>query len=487
MVEVIHAALECSPFVKIGGVADAVAGLADALVRSGHSVTVALPRRQAPFPTGAEFDVAALDVEGFEQGDPYGHEVDLTGEQARRFGPLAMAIVDLCLARGRAGAPVDVLHLHDWPVALVAYLARTVERDVPMPRTLLTIHNAEFQGIFPRHAATHFGLAGADAAALCHDGRLNALAAGIAAADVITTVSPTYAREMVSAELGFGLYPTFRRHRRTVYGILNGIDTQRWNPATDAALIARYDADDLSGRVRCKAALIDELGLTGDVSRPLVASVARAFHEKGTDLLVDAIPSLVDRGLRIVIAGAGDPHYEQKIAQAAANAPGRVVYLGHAAEARVSQLLSAADLVVVPSRRESCGLVQMYAQRYGAVPVAHRTGGLNDTIDDPATGFLFDAPNTEALLRAMDRAVAAMSRDWIARQRRCMRLDRSWDHAAALYGEIYNVLALYKSPSGPEIHGHEPIRWRGRPSGESTHRSLVQSIVATWMRGGANR
>ena len=257
----------------------------------------------------------------------------------------------------------------------------------------------------------------------------------------MTTVSPTYAREIASETGGAGLDGVLRARKAPVGGILNGVDYAVWNPATDATLAARYDAEDIAPRVRCKGALQNELGLAIEPSAPLVVSIGRIVHQKGTDLVAAALPALLRAtDAQIVIAGDGDPELVAKIEAAVGKSDGRAVFSRNAPEAIVHRMLSAADIVLVPSRFEPCGLVQLYAQRYGALPVARATGGLVDTIVDcdakleTGTGFLFEEETAHALVAATERALAArVLPQWSALVRRVMRLDRGWDGPARRY------------------------------------------------------
>jgi starch synthase len=261
-------------------------------------------------------------------------------------------------------------------------------------------------------------------------------------------VSTTYAREIQTPERGERLDGVLRARSDRLCGIVNGIDYAVWNPTTDPALVARYDADDTSSKGRCKSALLSELGLEIAPERPLVVSLGRVVTQKGSDLVAAALPKILRSDVAVAIAGAGDAALMEKLGTAAAKAPGRAVFLGLVSESMAHKLFAAADLVLVPSRYEPCGLVQLYAQRYGALPVAFRTGGLVDTVVDvdsaleTGTGFLFDEPTPIALVGAVQRAVAAMTQPrWAALRRRVMRLDLGWDRPARRYAHVYRSAA----------------------------------------------
>jgi starch synthase len=307
------------------------------------------------------------------------------------------------------------------------------------------------QGIFGRENVTAVGLDPKHFTPETGEffGKLNFLKLGMVTADVVTTVSPTYAHELATESGGAGLDGVVRSLRAKIVGILNGIDYAVWNPATDATLATRYDAQDTAPRVRCKGALQRELGLALEPSAPLVVSIGRMVHQKGTDLVAGMIPELLRAtDAQIAIAGDGDMEMIARVEGAAAKSEGRAVFQQNAAEAVVHRMLSAADVVLVPSRFEPCGLVQQYAQRYGALPVARATGGLVDTVVDcdakleTGTGFLFEDETPRALVAATERALAARALpEWPALVRRVMRLDRSWDGPARRYEALMKNLS----------------------------------------------
>jgi starch synthase len=486
--DILFVAPELAPMVKVGGLADVVAALAKALRLLGHRVTIALPRypgveggglmlarRLTPvvLPAdpalgvpaaevtlydgrlGSGVDLLVLDAVGwFDRPGIYGEAgVDYT-DNDHRFGLFCRAVAEVVRQRDAAGAPFDIVHAHDWPAALVPYLLKEAPdgRGLTRTRTVLTIHNLAHQGLFPGESIAHAGLGPEHFTVdrLEFYGKASFLKAGILAADQITTVSTTYAREILGPELGERLDGVLRTREKDLTGIINGIDYAVYNPMTDPALVARYDADDPSNKGRCKASLLQELGLEIRPERPLLVSIGRVVPQKGSDLLAAALPKLLKADVAVAIAGAGDPALVSKLQAAVAKHPERAVYLGAAPEPIVHRLLAAADAVVIPSRYEPCGLVQLYAQRYGALPVACRTGGLSDTIVDcdaaleTGSGFLFDKPTVPALVGGVQRALAAMtSPRWGALRRRVMRLDVGWDRPARRYASVYRTaLAL---------------------------------------------
>jgi starch synthase len=475
--EILFVASELAPMVKVGGLADVVAALSKALRLLGHKVTIALPRypaveagglmlarRLTPIALPAEpdkgipaaevtvydgrlgsgVDLLLLDAPGlFDRASVYGEGGEDYLDNARRFGTFCRAVAEVVRSREEAGTPFDVVHAHDWPAGLVPYLLREQGSSA---KTVLTIHNLAHQGLFPASELGHMGL-GQEHFTLDRlefYGKVGFLKAGILAAHALTTVSTTYAGEMLTPEYGERLDGVLRLRSKDLTGIVNGIDYAVYNPLTDPALIAHYDAEDPANKGRCKAALLQELGLEIRPERPLVVSVGRVVHQKGSDLLAAALPKLLKSDAAIAIAGTGDASLVTKLQGAVAKAPERATYLGAVPEPIIHRLFAAADIVVVPSRYEPCGLVQLYAQRYGAVPVATRTGGLSDTIVDcdaelsTGTGFLFDTPTASGLLGGVQRALAAMtSPRWSTLRRRVMRMDLGWDRPARRYDRVY--------------------------------------------------
>lgn len=486
--DILFVASEIAPMVKVGGLADVVSALSKALRLLGHKVTLALPRfpaieaagvmvarRLTPLVLGGPgervevtvFDgrlgsgveLLLLDIPGlFDRSGVYGEDGHEYPDNGRRFALFARATVEAARQRARAGAPFDVVHAHDWPAAMVPYLMRQSE-DFSRVRTLLTIHNLAHQGIFPRETLAALGLGDEhfQLDRLEFYGDVNFMKGGILSADALTTVSTTYAREILTPDLGERLDGVLRTRADKLTGIVNGIDYAVWNPMTDPAIVARYDAEDTANKGRCKSALLQEAGLEVRPDRPLIVSIGRVVHQKGSDLLASALPKILKSDVSVVIAGEGDTALMGKLSAAVAKAPERSAYLEHVSEAVIHRLLAAADIVVLPSRYEPCGLVQLYAQRYGAVPVACRTGGFVDTIVDldaeleTGTGFLYDKPTATALVGGVQRAIAAMgSPRWAGVRRRVMRLDLGWDRPARRYANIYR--AMTSAPA----HGEAP-------------------------------
>ncbi len=468
--DILMACAELVPVAKVGGLADVVSALAKTLCRLEHKVTVALPRypsveqsglmvarRLTPLRMklgqeqveatlfdarlGAGVEVLFIDLPGlFDRPGVYGEAGEDYPDNGRRFGLFCRALAEFVDKRQQAGSPFDVVHAHDWPTALLPYFLR--DRDV---RTVLTVHNAAFQGQFAASELDSLGLSGEELRSdeLSHHSKVSFLKAGICSANVVNTVSPRYASELCAPAGGAGLDQVFSA-RDELPGILNGVDYAVWSPSTDQHLVARYDAEDVTNKGRCKASLLNELELSIDPQRPLLVSLGRVDEQKGSDLLARAVADIVGTDAQLLIAGDGRPELVATVEDSVARFSQDALYLGRVSEAMSHRLLAAADGVLLPSRFEPCGLVQQYAQRYGAAPIAHAVGGLRDTIVDcdaqleTGTGFLFDEPTSEALVGAVQRAVAAMrSPRWGALRRRMMRLDLSWERSARRYARHY--------------------------------------------------
>lgn len=472
---------EYAPFAKTGGLADMVTGLSRALAAAGHDVRVILPRYAglAPGSLALEgLEVSPVAVGGAHPGyqflqlaahpgpgngsaaEPLVHLVDCPplfgaggiyggGElEARRFALLAHAALRLC---ERLAWSPQIIHCHDWHAALLPVLLRTGYRPVRALReasTVLTIHNIGYQGVFAGALGAELGLS---APAL--DGEdLNFLRDGIVAADALTTVSPTHATEILTADYGQGLDPLLRQRRNRLVGILNGVDYAAWDPASDPALPARYDVHDLRGKAACRAALIQRSGLAAPATNqgagpgPLLGMVTRLAGQKGIELVVEALGPLLRQGrLQAVILGQGEERYVAALHQMAAAFPGRFHYFNAQDEALARQVIAGSDAFLVPSLYEPCGLTQMYALRYGTVPIVRETGGLKDTVRHfdsttrTGTGSVFKHANGTGLEWAIGEVLAWHRQPdlWAALQRNGMAEDFSWRHQAPLYAGLY--------------------------------------------------
>jgi starch synthase len=460
---------EAAPLAKTGGLADVVGSLPSALRALGDEAAVVIPRYasidlktarrvydrfsmhlgpaqydvslyQAP----AEFPLYLVDCPSlFERKGFYGElGVDYPDNHIR-FAVLARA----ALAIARFLFRTEVFHCHDWQAGLVpAYLRTTLASDPTFlgVKTLFTIHNLGYQGLFPKKALPEVGLdAGADGpGGMEFFGRISYIKAGIEFADALSTVSPTYAREIQTPEYGFGLDGALLARADVLTGILNGADYREWNPETDALIPARYSAGDLSGKLTCKRQLLEEFGLPADaIQGPLIGMVSRFTRQKGADILAEVAGRIVAEGMCLVALGTGDPEYEEFFLHMAAEHPGRIAVRIGFDNALAHRIEAGADLFLMPSRYEPCGLNQMYSLRYGTVPVVRATGGLDDTIEE-GTGFKFAEYSGEALLDAVRSAAQLFAGQdaWRAMMRRGMARDFSWKTSAARYSALYRQL-----------------------------------------------
>ena len=477
---VLHAAAEIFPLVKTGGLADVVGALPQALVAAGADVrlllpgmpaiveAVARPRKVAEF--GPAFSAARVvlrlgRLKGVA-GDPavQAYVIDAPWLYARKGGPYQapdgtpwddnlqrFALLGWVAAQIAAGGldPVwrpDILHAHDWHAALGCTWLHA--NPGAAAHSVFTIHNLAYQGLFPQ---SDFHLLGLPQRLMQPDGLefhgwLSFMKGGLVHADRITTVSPTYAREITTPEFGCGVEGVLRSRAADLSGILNGVDPAQWDPSTDHALPARYSAADLSGKAKCKAALQHEMGLATRSDAPLIGVVSRLSEQKGLDLALAALPALLAEGAQVALLGSGEPVLEQAFTAAAASHPGQVaVRIGYD-ETLAHRIIAGADIILVPSRFEPCGLTQLYGMRYGTLPLVRRVGGLADTVDE-ATGFVFDGADADSLVTAARRALLTLREParWRAMQREAMARDHGWDAAAARY------MALYRSmlPAAP--------------------------------------
>ena len=477
-------ASEAAPFAKTGGLGDVLAALPRALAARGHEVLVVIPKyasidaqKYGLRDTGRKVEVtlpggnasAAVFVTApaerlrflflaspwFDRHELYGENGHDYRDNHKRFALLSAGALEA--AKQQNFIP-DVVHAHDWQAALAPLILKRGWAGRPAPlkaRSLFTIHNLAYQGLFPREAMTELSLPADlfNPDALEFYGKIALIKAGLVFGDKLTTVSPTYAREIVqSPETGAGLDGLLRSREADLKGILNGADYGLWSPEIDAALPARYSANDLSGKALCKAGLQKELGLAEDAKAPLAAAIGRLAHQKGYDLLAEAVPGMIERGAQVALLGTGDGELEKAFGRLAEKYPGRVSVSLRFDDGLAHRIEGGADLFLMPSRFEPCGLNQLYSMRYGTLPVVHAVGGLNDSIQEALPqggtpgaqgwGFRFDEESPQALLGAFDRAIALYkdAAAWSATQVRAMGLDYSWDRAASEYEALYGEL-----------------------------------------------
>ncbi|HXZ08728.1 MAG TPA: glycogen synthase GlgA [Paraburkholderia sp.] len=481
----LHVASELYPLLKTGGLADVVGALPPALIERGADVRVLLPGFPAvaaglvdlkpvaqlgshfgaarvslelgTLPsTGVQVYVIRADELYIRHGNPYLDDDHVPyGDNAQRFALLGWTAAQIAQHVDPAWAP-QIVHCHDWHAGLApAYLkAAERERGRPVARAVFTIHNLAYQGIFPAHQFGQLGLPADffDMHGVEFYGQLSFLKAGLYYADRITTVSPTYAREIQTLAQGGGLDALLRERTSDLSGILNGVDYAVWSPTIDTALPAQYGPSRMTGKRACKEALQKRFGIAEKGDAVLFGVVSRLTEQKGLDLLLATLPEIVKRGGQLVVLGTGDPALETGLLRVAQTHPEAVAVERGFDEALAHAIVAGSDVIAVPSRFEPCGLTQLYALAYGSLPLVHRVGGLADTVvdaslenlaDDLATGFVFDHFEPEALRAAIRRAFALYARrtDWKATQQRAMRQDFGWGASAERYLELYRELA----------------------------------------------
>ncbi len=490
---ILFVASEVVPWAKTGGLGDVLGALPKTLRQLGQDVSVVLPRyrgieagrrRMASLtvPLGDRlrfcpvYETTRRQVRCFFIDYPPYYDRDglyQAGrrdypDNAERFALLSLAALELAK---RSASPPDVIHCHDWHTALIPAYLKTIYASDPFfhrTRTLLTIHNLAYQGKFPKATLPKISLSarGLNPAQLELSGKLNFLKAGLVFADRINTVSRKYSREILTPEYGSGLEGVLKTRAGELTGILNGADYDQWDPETDRNLAANYSARSPEGKLACKRDLLETYGLPRDGRRPLVGIVSRLTGQKGFDLLPHAAPEFIAEGFSMVVLGTGEERYARFFRGLQKKFPDyvsvKIMYhdgLAHKVEA-------GADLFLMPSRYEPCGLNQIYSLKYGTVPVVRATGGLDDTIEDyredgSGNGFKFSNYDSEELLQTMRRAlrVYRSPQRWKHLVGNCMGLDFSWEVASRSYLELYRSL-LAEANQGAE-------QGRGRTGGSS--------------------
>jgi starch synthase len=483
---------EVVPYAKTGGLADVVGALAIEFARLGHDVIVVLPRyRQVrsqgynvtdyvrlSVPTSqghSEVDIQEISApaspvsgtgrlrvfavrhdQAFDRPGLYQEAGEDYPDNCARFVLFCRTVMELLVHLcDEGGWPVDLLHLHDWQSALCAVYLRSIyqpQASLRKVRSVLTIHNLGFQGLFP---AEQFALTGLSShlftpAGLEFYGALNLLKGGIVFADLLTTVSPTYSREIQTAEYGCGLEGVIRSRKHILHGIVNGIDAEVWDPAKDPHLPAHYSLSDMTGKAQCKAALQRELGLRQQ-KIPLLAVIARLTSQKGIDLVLEIIPELLELRVQIAILGTGDSRYEEQARQWANRYPGKIALRTAFDEELAHRIEAGADIFIMPSRYEPCGLSQLYSLRYGTVPVVRMTGGLADTVvnytpralkESRASGFGFTDTNATSLLTCLLLALSVYRKkiEWDRIVKTGMLQELSWAKSAEAYVRLFEGL-----------------------------------------------
>lgn len=466
---------EVAPFAKTGGLADVAGALPKALAALGHDVRLFMPYyrtiREKKIPceglgVTVEVEVAGrkrsarilrgqlggipvyfLDYpEYYQRRGLYGTPEGDYPDNALRFGLFCRAVLE---ALPKLAFQPEVLHLNDWQTGLIPVLLRSERSSEPFyarTGTVMTIHNLGYQGLFPPAMVDDLGLDPAlfHMEGLEYYGQLSFLKGGLFFADAITTVSPTYCREIQTPEFGHGFDGILRKRRGQLTGILNGIDLEQWNPATDAALHTPFSAEQPAGKAQNKLDLQHRLGLARDSHLPILAMVTRLATQKGLDILEEAWPGLIRRPLQFVLLGDGEEKHMAFFRRLQDRHPELVSITLSFDDAMARRIYAGSDLFLMPSHYEPCGLGQLIALRYGSIPLVRSTGGLADTVSDAGShaagnGFVFKTPTAKALLKALDRALRRYQQrdDWAQLVQRAMAGDFSWQRSARRYVEVY--------------------------------------------------
>jgi starch synthase len=485
---VIFAVSEAAPYAKTGGLADVAGALPRALAKLDVEVAVILPRYRGeragavgrcvservdvPFAFGTKGAAIYADEhkgvpfyfvdapEYFDRPGIYGpNPSEEYPDNVERYAFFSRAVIEW--AR-RLDRPPDLIHCNDWQTGFIPLYLRTTYREEPRlqrTKTLFTIHNIGYQGLFSPMLLERFGLSPEvyrTEGGIEFYGHASAMKAGIVFATAISTVSRKYAEEIQTPEYGHGLDGLLRARASRLVGILNGVDYEEWNPATDPFIVARYGLGDMRGKRLCKADLLRTMGLPEDLERPVIGSIARLVAQKGFDLVREAADGLLRAGVVYVLLGSGARELEEFFRDWQRAHPDRVgVYLGFHNEL-AHKIEAGADMFLMPSRYEPCGLNQIYSLKYGTVPIVRATGGLDDTIEpfDPATrsgnGFKFVEYRADHLLAAVERALTVYADPslWRACMENGMRADFSWDRSAAQYRELYERVIRGDAPFG---------------------------------------
>jgi starch synthase len=473
--EILFVASEVAPFSKTGGLGDVAGALPAALAARGHEVAVVTPRYGSIERAAQRLERLShvVEVRGeacsllvargrapvyfLEHERYYGSRRGLYGEHGHDYADNAQRFA--FLARGALTLPrilgmrPHIVHLNDWQTALGAWLLRHGHSGDPAldrARSVYTIHNLAYQGIFGKETLAAVGLPW-DVfryEAMEFFDRLNFMKAGLVFSDALTTVSPSYAKEILTPEHGWGLDALLRHRRRDLHGILNGIDVHEWDPSRDPHLPAHFHAGDLSGKKACKAALQRELRLPVRYDVPLVGMVGRMVEQKGLDLVASALPEILQHDLQLAVLGSGRRDLEQLFERASHDRSNRLSVRIGFDEGLAHRIEAGADVFLMPSRFEPCGLNQMYSLRYGTVPVVRAVGGLDDTVEDydgarRGTGFKFRDYHPQAMLTALRRALDVFRDDraWAGIVQRGMEVDNSWEASAARYEALFRSLS----------------------------------------------
>ena len=482
--KILYLAAEAAPLAKVGGLGDVAGSLPLALAARGHDVRVALPfsgvidrarfhpavvaRVPVPHVSGAQTAIVSAVQHGgvtfyLISGPPIPRAGRVYGLSIKEDGPkfIFFALAALGLCRTLDWQP-DILHANDSHTGAAVYWLASDGRHDPFfqgTASVFTLHNLAYKNLHARPYLREYGLALSDSPVLEDWARDSLIALGLAHADALNTVSPTHAREILTPEYGSGLEAALRARRDRLTGILNGLDTKAWDPRTDLSLHRRYDRAHLPQRRDAKQALLRELGLPAEPDRPLLAVVSRLDPQKGLELTLPALrPLLQKQAVHFILLGTGLPVLEKAFQRLGRLFPDSVRLQLKFDAALARRIYAGADLLLIPSRYEPCGLTQLIAMRYGAVPVVRQTGGLADTVIDAkvarrGTGFVFRGYNSRALAAALRRALRAYRQParWQALQRRGMQLDFSWSRSARAYEALYRQAARWRQQAVDQV------------------------------------
>jgi starch synthase len=474
---IVFAASECVPFAKTGGLADVVGSLPPELAKLGHQLTVYLPRyKQARLPQNAKTIIPSITIpfddkhrfcsviDGgtlngvkfyfidyppfFDREALYGTSLGDYRDNAERFALYCRAVLE---ASKILGVP-DVFHAHDWQAALIPILLRSIYEEDPLLQkasTVFTIHNMGYQGVFPADTLPLLMLPWdlLTIGKLEFFGKVNFLKGAIVFSDYVSTVSKKYAQEIQTAEYGFGLEGVLKARAATVSGILNGVDYTAWNPETDKHIKANYSMDDPGGKSICKKDLLTEFGITNpDPKIPVIGIVSRFAAQKGFDLISQVADRLASEEMILTVLGTGDKDYEDLLRRLHRMFPQKIAIKIAYDDVLAHKIEAGADMFLMPSRYEPCGLNQIYSLKYGTVPIVRATGGLDDTIEpwDPrtgkGTGFKFSEYSGEAMISAIHNAIGAFKdqEGWKKLMHNGMAKDFSWKYSAREYVKVYD-------------------------------------------------
>jgi starch synthase len=493
---VLFVTAELYPFAKEGGLADVSASLPRALTKRGIDVRVVIPA----YPQALDCAPSLRKVLSF--GDPFGFGESRLLETYLPDSGVPVWLVDCPALYGREGGLYrdssgydwadndvrfallnhvsaaiareqgsrwrpDIVHANDWHSGLLPALM--VERHGSRPATVFTIHNLAHQGCFAKSRFERLGLPESTSTALEFHGRISFLKAGIDLADAITTVSPTYAKEIMTAEYGCGLHGTLRERATRVRGILNGVDCDIWDPGKDPHIARNYSEQTVTLKAINKRVLQSEMGLDVDSERPLLAFASRLVHQKMPDAVLETLPALIEDGMQFALVAEGERDYQNRFRALADTYPGRVaVRIGYE-ESQAHRLMAGADILLHPSRFEPCGLVPIYAMRYGTIPVVRSSGGMADSVTDAtalairhgtATGFSFKPPNATQLLRTVRRAHTLYRQPvlWHRLRQSAMRQDFSWGRSAQAYLDTYRELTNARQTANARASGSKSVK-----------------------------